>query len=218
MNLTSQEDMTPKILVADDHPMVRKGISMLVKQSIPDATLIEATNGHEALILTRDNSFDLFILDYRMPGMDGYSLAKRLLGKNPLNRIIIFTTYSAQVLALKFIDAGVRGFVSKSANPDELQTCIIAVMRGNYYFSQDVLDISQITPLNQVLPAIEFTKKELDLAKGLSLGLTSKEISESTGLSIKTIETYRLRLHKKTHVSNTSELISYLYQIGQLEI
>ncbi len=209
--------MPLKILVADDHHMARQGTVLFVRMTFPGAIIYEAANGLEVIKLTNHETVDLYILDFRMPGMDGYVLSNKLLKRNPDAKIVILTSYTSTELAVNHFVIGVKGFVTKNSSPEEFELCLKEVLKGGYHFHTEVDVVQSLTPKGKI-PSVQFTTNELKLVKSLASGMTTQQIADSFGLSPKSIETYRSRLFEKAKVKNTSELISYMYRIGQLEI
>lgn len=208
--------MPPKILVADYHTLARKGTALFLKMIFPNAILYEASDGLEVIKLSNQKVIDLYILDYRMPRMNGYTLSNALLKRNPSSKIIIMTSYNSDALAITLFELGIKGYVAKNASTKEIETCIKDVIVGRHYFTVPEA-MKSLAPIGD-LPCVQFTLNELRLVKALASGLTTKQIADRGKLSYKSIETYRSRLFKKTKVKNTSELISYMYKIGELDL
>src|SRR5690606_23272051 len=126
--------MSPKILIADDHPMACKGTALFVKMTLPNAMIYEASHGTEVIKLVNQEDIDLYILDYRMPGMDGYILSDELLKRNAAAKIIILTTYTSTELAVSLFNIGVKGFITKKCSLEEFEACLKEVLAGGYHF------------------------------------------------------------------------------------
>ena len=210
-----------KILIADDHYMTRKGMELILKASYPQAEIVEAKNGKEVIAQYKTHKPDIILTDYSMPEMNGFDAAQTLLNENRHIRIIMVTLYDTLSVALNFIKIGGRGFLSKSSNPELITESIRMVDKGDYYFNS--VNETEITKFLKVgytktLPKIKFTELELAIVVKLSCGKTSKEISDALNLSLRTIETYRYDLIKKTGVKNSNQLIGYVFKNGFMEM
>jgi len=206
-----------KILIADDHPVFRKGIVAIVKDEWPRLEIVEATNGLEIIQHYQAHQPDLLLLDYSMPHLNGLQAAEQLLKKNKSIRIILFTMYDTLEIALNFLKIGGRGFIIKGGNNDEIISAIRTVFNGDYYFnSQFENEILRWIDGGKPKPtsSIKFAPKELEIVLRLSRGLTCKEIGELMKLSARTVESHKSDLIRKTGVKNTAELISYVYKQG----
>ncbi len=205
-----------KILLADDYPLIRQGLKSIIETLDPVAEILEADNGKRVIELSRQHQIDLFILDYRMPEMGGYDVAKILLARNPKTKIIIITAFSESDLIANVLNLGVRGFLSKTTDIAEIRLALNKVLTGEIYLDKLLEDrmqresgFSKKNPL-----PLTFTKRENDLMLLLSKGNTSKDISLSLGVTQKTIEIYRSRLLEKTGVRNSVELVDYFHSNG----
>lgn len=207
-----------RILLADDHPVIRKGIKSILETFAGVSEIMEACNGKQVIELSQSHHFDLFILDYKMPEMDGYDAAKILLHKNSLAKIIIISMYADTVLILNLFKLGVLGFLVKNTDIDEIESGIHSVLKGDQYLSKVLQERIQREQdqFPKPLGPLKFSKRESELILLLSKGKTSKEISIIWGLSLKTIETYRSRMLEKVSVKNTSELLNYCNRNGLL--
>lgn len=207
-----------KILIADDHPIFRKGIALLLKSDFQNIEIIEAANGLEIIKQYNLHLPDLLLVDYSMPELNGFQAAEQLLGKNKGIKIILFTMYDTLEVALNFLKIGGRGFVAKGGATEEVIGAIRTVSNGDYYFnSLFEKEISQwLLTKNENISTIKFTPRELEIIVKLSRGMTCEEIGQYLNLSMRTIESYRADLIRKTGVKNSAELIAYVYRQGIL--
>ncbi len=206
-----------KILVADDHPVFRKGILTIVKDEWPTLEIVEAANGLEIIQHYQAHQPDLLLIDYSMPKLNGLIAAEQLLKKNKSIRIILFTMYDTLEIALNFLKIGGRGFIVKGGENQEIIHAVRSVSNGNYYFNSQYENeiLSWLnTGKEQHVPALKFTPKEHEVILKLSRGLTCQQVGELMQLSARTIESYRSDLIRKTNTKNTAELISYIYRQG----
>lgn len=202
------------ILIADDQPLVRIGLSAFIKTLNKNFIIHEASSGKETLEIFYRHPIDLLILDYRMPGLNGYEVAREILSVNITKKILIVSMFTDIPVITNMFHIGVNGIISKSAPIEEIEKAIEAILSGKFYFSKE---FEALIPgrLGQI-PAIRFTERELDLVINLSKGKTSSEIAKNWGISAKSVETYRSRLIEKTGVKNIAELIDYFHRNGQL--
>ncbi len=208
-----------KILIADDHAILRNSVLLLLKNHFPDTEFIEAVNGKEAVDLYNVHKPDVMLVDYNMPILNGYEVAELLLKKNKNIKIIMLTMFDTLPVVLNFLKIGGKGFLSKNCLIEEIGESVMTVSKGNYYFCTEFEREAFRWIKNRFIvkvPKIRFTPLELSLLFKMSRGKTSKEISGELNLSFRTVETYRYDLIKKAKVNNTAELIDYLHKNGVL--
>ena len=206
-----------RIITADDHALTRKGIELVLKSTYPYTEIIEATDGNDALVKYKLYEPDVMIMDYSMPGMNGFDAAFALLKEFKEARIILLTMFDTRTIAVNFIKIGGKGFIWKGNPNQDICDGVRVVASGDYYFSSEYE--SEMMEwikcgTSQKVPTIKFTPLELAIVEKLSKGKTSKEISRELSLSPRTVETYRYDLIKKTAVKNSVELIEYAFQNG----
>jgi DNA-binding NarL/FixJ family response regulator len=209
-----------RILIADDHPLIRSGLRAFINSLNVCREVQEAENGRQVLQLARETPFDLILLDFRMPDLNGYEVAKALLSRRPATKIIVISMYSDQTLVTNLIQLGVRGYIVKNEDTSQIEKAILTVLNGGSYFS-DLLNpdflhqFANGTPKS--LGIIDFTYHEKELVNQLSKGHSTAEIATHLNLSIKSVETYRYRLLKKTRLHNTAELVDHFHRIGLID-
>lgn len=206
-----------KILIADDHSLSRKGLSLLIKSEWPSVQIVEAANGIEILEHYAKHKPDLLLTDYKMPVMTGFEAAKKILTNDKAAKIILLTMFDTSAIAFNFLKAGGRSFLAKGCLEIDIINSIQAVLLGDYYFStgheQEIIEWIK-KGMGQKLPKLKFSTLELQIVIKLSKGMTSKEIGVAMGLSSRTVETYRTDLIKKTQVKNSLELVAFAYENG----
>jgi len=214
--------MTGKIniLVAEDHPIFRKGLKDTIAETGLADAIYEAGTGKEAIDLLQYEKVDLIFMDFIMPEVDGYDASKIILSNYPKIKIIVLTQYDEIPVILNFFAIGVRGFLTKAIDGDEIKTAILNVMKGNYYhhskFDKDI-SIWLFGGLSSRLPFISFSHREMELIVQLSKGKTSFEIARHLNLRYKSVETYRHNLLNKAKVKNSAELVDYIYRNGIMD-
>lgn len=204
------------ILVADDHSLVRKGVITFLKTAKVASKFYEAANGNEVVSLAKKHPIDLFLLDISMPEVNGYETAKILLEQNKHTRIIANTMFDGHALVNGLVQLGVKGFVTKGDDPEILVKAIQAVMKGRTYICPKMREY--IDAKKEVSFGLDFSETELRLVELLSQGHSSESIAKELEITVRTAETYRHRLIKRLHVSNSIELVEYFHRNGLLRV
>jgi two-component system invasion response regulator UvrY len=204
------------ILIADDHPLFRKGLEDMIRTTeYSNAKIVLASNGAEAVTLSGLHNVDLIFLDVNMPEMNGYQAADAILEARPTVPIIVLTQFDEIPLILNFFKTGAKGFLTKNIEGDEITAAMTTVLKGDYYYHSkfdDTISSWLVSGLRKQIPSVRFSEREMQLIMLMSKGKTTQEISEQLGLSFRSIETYRYQLIKKVNVANTAELITYVYK------
>jgi two-component system, NarL family, invasion response regulator UvrY len=203
-----------KILVADDHPIVRQGLKQILSE-YPDMTVAdEAGNGKEVLSKVAKKDYDIVLLDISMPGRNGLDILKELKTKKPKLPVLVLSIYPEDQYAVRVLKLGASGYLTKESVPEELVAAIRKVARGRKYVSNYLaeklasdLEINAEKPLHENL-----SDREYQVMFMIASGKRLKEISEELSLSIKTISTYRSRIMDKMKMKNNAELIRYALQ------
>ncbi len=171
----------------------------------------EASNGKEFLELLKTTLPDLVLMDIAMPEMDGLEATKKALDLYPELKIVALSSYGDEIYYRQMIEQGVQGFITKSSNKEELEFAINTVVKGNNYFSQDllkkvVIKISRKDKLKEE-EEIKLTRREKEILKCICLGLSNKEIARKLFISPKTVDNHRTNLLSKTSAKNTASLV-----------
>jgi two-component system, NarL family, invasion response regulator UvrY len=203
-----------KLIIADDHPIVREGLKQIIADSPHFTVSDEAGNGPELLDKVRKEDFDVIILDLKMPGMDGLDVLKQLKIEKPRIPVIILTIHPEAQYALRILRAGASGYLTKESVSDELITAIKKVHRGGKYISPSLaekiafaLDTDSEKILHETL-----SDREYQVMYMIASGKTVTEIAEELNLSVKTISTYRARILEKMNMKTNAELTRYAFQ------
>jgi DNA-binding NarL/FixJ family response regulator len=206
-----------KILIADDHPMARKGLSTLLKSEWNKVEIKEAGNGLEAVELYGTFKPDLTFLDYRMPQLSGFDAAKKILTIDRTARIILLTMFDSIPIAMNFLRIGGKAFISKDSDVEHIIAAIQSVIKGDYYFHSnheaELLRWFQMG-MEKNVPSISFSPRELQVCLKVSKGMTNQKIAEELKLSVRTVEANRQHLLKKTDTKNTAQLVEYVFENG----
>ena len=206
-----------KILIADDHAIIRRGTELVLKAAFPGCIISEAGDGKEAIARFKEHRPDIVLMDYNMPEMNGYEASVEILKVHKQARILLLTMFDTKPIIYNFFKTGGKGFIWKG-NPDhEISDGVRVVLNGEYFISSiheyEILDWMK-SDTTQKVPKLKFSPLELSIVVQLSKGKTSKEISRELCLSPRTIETYRYDMIKKTEVRNSVALIEYAFKNG----
>lgn len=213
--------MTPapiRVLLVDDHPVVRRGIRAWLQRNPSIEVVGEAADGIEALDLCRTLHPDVVLTDLDMPRMDGLALTEAIRRELPDVKVLILSMHANTDYILRILQAGAQGYVSKEADPGMLVQAVEAVSRGESFFSADVARVV----LNQLVLAEqapstqtpELTPRERQVLIGIAEGLTNKEIANRLGVSIRTVETHREHLMEKLGINTVAGLTRYAVARG----
>jgi DNA-binding NarL/FixJ family response regulator len=192
-----------KILVADDHPIFRIGLSTVIQKGFPESTLIGADNGISAWDIINSERPDIAVLDINMPGIDGLELCKKISNNYPRTRVIILTMYKEKSLLEKAKEFGAKSYLVKDNSIFEVVDAINAVLSNNYYWSESLSVLQQeIFSENKEISKVEAVLKELTSTELKTLKLvcknyTSKEIAEFLFITPKSVDNNRSRISKK---------------------
>jgi len=205
-----------KILIADDHPIVRKGLKQILAETPNIIVAGEANNGAEVLTKVLKNEYDMVLLDISMPGRDGIDTLKELKDLKPNLPVLVLSIHSEDQYAVRVLRAGAYGYLTKESAPEELISAIRTVSLGRKYISPSVAE-KLVFNLNNNAPKQPHEKlsdREYQVMDLIASGKTVKEISEDLSLSVKTISTYRARILEKMKMKNIAELIRYAIKNG----
>lgn len=195
-----------KILLVDDHTVVREGVRRLIA-NMHDVALSEASSGAEALSLAGKDPPDLVLLDLNMKGISGLELLRRLLLKDPKARVIVFSMHAESIYAARALRLGAKGYVSKSAAADELITAITRVSEGGHYIEQELASQLAISQFAGEDPLQQLTTREVEILRLLGEGKSLSAIADALGVSYKTVANSCSLMKSKLGVERTADLI-----------
>ncbi len=209
-----------RIIVVDDHRLVRKCVSAKLESVSDFHVVAEADSGEQLRELVESVPFDVILLDLNMPGIGGLETTRRLLASHPDFKIIGLSMFIDGPYPRRFLELGGAGYVSKDADTDELFLAIREVSRGRSYISRDV---AQHVAVSTILPQAgggiqNLTRREIEVLQRISLGLSSEEIAERMSLSAKTVAYHRRRLMEKLGVSNDVKLALIARNLGLADL
>jgi two-component system, NarL family, invasion response regulator UvrY len=205
-----------KVLVVDDHAVVREGVTRILSELPGISTIDQAGEGRTALELARVGNYDVIILDIAMPGGDGIDLLKQLKVERPASNIIILTVFPEDQFAIRTLKAGALAFLTKDRAPIELVAAVKRVAEGKRYITSSLAERiadDYMRGGNDDLRS-SFSDRELQVLSAIASGKTASQIGRQLRLSVKTISTYRTRILKKTGLKTTSELIRFAIDKG----
>jgi len=203
-----------RIIIADDHPIVRAGMKQIISEASDLVVADEASDGHTLLNKIKKENFDVVILDITMPHMDGLDVLKQLKIERPKLPVIILSIHPEDQYALRVLKAGASAYVTKTSAPDELINAIRKVYRGGKYISPSIAEklVFQLDTNFNEMPHEALSDREYQVLCMLASGKTATEIADELALSVKTVSTYRARILEKMGMKNNAELIHYAVQ------
>ena len=207
-----------RVIIADDHPLIREGIRKMIDKSLDIEAVGEAGDAEELLALIADCSYDVIILDINMPGMGGIEAIEHLTTIDRDVRIVVLSMLPERDYAVRVLKAGARGYVSKGNAPKELIEAVRKVASGGRYVNQSLLDDLAFAISEGTHEDIsKLSNREMEVMKQLAIGKSIKEISNEIHLSDRTISTYRTRILQKLHLDNNAQIVRFAITNGIIE-
>lgn len=210
-----------RILIADDHGVLRAGLRALLNAEPDLQVLVEAADGPEALNLTQTMRPDVALLDIGLPGLSGIEVTRRLQKTLPRVRVLILTVHEDESLLREAIRAGAAGYIVKRAVESELIDAIRAVWRGNQYvhpaMTHALLKDLSPPPVGDETPMEPLTPREIDVLRLLVQGYTNRQVAEALHLSVRTVESHRSNLTNKLGLRSRLELMRYAQEHGLID-
>jgi DNA-binding NarL/FixJ family response regulator len=214
-----------KVLIVDDHAVVRQGLCTLLGAQDGIEVCSEASNGIEALEQAKKTKPDLVLLDLTMPDMNGLEAASAIRVACPQARIVVLSMHFSEEIAREVLSVGAQGYVLKSDANSELMTAIQRVRKGEHYFTNRLTDTLAKTFVRakdaelelSPLPGTPLTSREVEVVQLLSKGKSNKEVSAVLGVSTRTIESHRTHIMHKMHFESFSELVRFAIRHNLIE-
>jgi len=210
-----------KVLVVDDHPVVRKGLQSCLAKHDHIKVVGEASDGDEAMRKARELSPDLILMDITMPKMNGLAVTELLRKESPRTKVLVLSVHSNKEYIFRVIQAGAHGYVSKEAPPDELLRAIESVFEGEPFFSEDIARAA----LNQFVatggkkePFAQLTTRERQVLVLIAEGQSNKEIANKLGIGVRTIETHRERIMRRLDIHSVAGLTKFAIANGMVSL
>lgn len=209
-----------KVLLVDDHSIVRAGLRRIIEDAGDMVVTVEAANGREALEQARETVLDVAVVDISMPGMDGLEVVARLHSDRPEIPILILTMHDEEQYVVRSIYSGAMGYITKQSAPEQLVKAIRQLQAGGRYLSPEAaeslaLHVAKGRSGQSLLDSL--SNREIQVLRALALGQTNREIAETYHISVKTVDTYRLRLIKKLNLRNNADISRFAIQHGLIE-
>lgn len=204
-----------RILLVDDHELMRKGIRAMLERNPGFEICAEATSGVEAVEKAQEFRPDVVVLDVTMPQMGGLDAARVISEKVPESYILMFTIHDNEEMVRNTLDAGAHGYILKSDASTRLETAIEAVANGNLYFSSGVAkyvieSVASSGPTEDIHTSeMPLSPREIEIVRLLGLGKSSKEIANELFISVRTVETHRRTINRKLEINSVAGLVRY---------
>jgi two-component system invasion response regulator UvrY len=210
-----------RVLIADDHPIFRRGLRAVLGELEDFEVAGEATDGESLLAALARGTSDVAILDLALPGAKGLDLLRRLRAEHPGVPILVLSAHPEDPYAMRCLKAGAAGYVEKSAEPDTLVEALRAVVAGRRYLSERVagrlMGNAEVRQEKRP-PHDTLSEREFQVLCGIAAGRTISEIAVDLALSVKTVSTYRARLLAKMGLRTNSEITRYVFEHGLLPV
>ncbi|HVQ57206.1 MAG TPA: response regulator transcription factor [Pyrinomonadaceae bacterium] len=209
-----------RILLADDHDLMREGIRSMLESHSNFEVCAEAKDGIEAAEKALEYRPDVVILDVTMPKMNGLEASRRITKQLPETQVLIFTIHDSEDMVRETLDAGAHGYVLKSEAPTHLAAAVEAVAQRDLYFSSGISNFVIDSLVNSgggtiegSIQEIPLTAREIEVLKLLARGNSNKEIATTLFISVRTVETHRRTIHKKLKLNSVAELVRYAIRL-----
>jgi two-component system nitrate/nitrite response regulator NarL len=217
---------TTKILIVDDHEVVRDGLRNILTSLDNIAIAGEAGNGEDAVKMYSSLKPDLVIMDISMPGMNGIEATRVIKEKDPDARILILTMHDNQEYLNQIIRSGAKGFILKNTDKEELLDAVKTVASGDNFFSKDISKLiidnyirtAKETEKNDGFKEVPLTKREIEILKLIASGYSNQEIANILYISYNTVDTHRKNIMHKLSIKNTAGLVRYAIEKGLISL
>lgn len=203
--------MTTRVVIADDHAIVREGLRRILEGQDGIEVAGEAVNGHEVMDRVRAGAFDLLLLDLSMPGKSGIDLIRQVRDESPRLRILVLTMHEEDQYAVRAIRAGAQGYLTKESAPSQLVSAIRRIAEGRPYISANVAEQLALDamPGGDEEPHKHLSDREFEIFQLLVGGRSVSEIAGQLHLSVKTVSTHKTRILQKMSVPSVADLVRY---------
>lgn len=213
--------MNIKVLLVDDHKIMRDGLASLLNDEKDISVVAEASCGGEAIEKAMEHSPDVVVMDLTLPDMGGIEATRRIMANHPRTRILILSMLLDRNCVLESMEAGARGYLAKDCAAEELVAAIRTIHSGKPYFCVEATEImlkgfAPASAAKQITPAL--TKRELEVLKLTAEGSNTKEIAYELGVSVKMIEIHRMNIRRKLGLKSIAQLTTYAARTGLISI
>jgi DNA-binding NarL/FixJ family response regulator len=211
-----------RVLLADDHTLIRAGISALLERTEGIKVVGEAADGINAMNLIQELAPDLVLLDLQMPGLSGFEVMHRATRKFPEIKIIVLSVHNTEEHAMRSLHAGASGYLPKSAASTELELAIGKVMRGEQYLSPTITKTTSSEPTTVghtgKAASVELTPRQREVLVLVAEGYSTRGIARNLGISVKTVETHRAQLMERLGIHDVASLVRYAIRAGIIQL
>lgn len=203
-----------KILIVDDHAIVRRGLIQILIEEFPQSEITEISNGAEAIGAARKQIWDLILMDISMPGRNGIEVLKQIRAEKIKAPVLMLSMHPEEQYAVRSLRAGASGFLNKESATDELLTAVHKVLSGRKYITDSVAEIlaESSTENSDKAPHELLSDREMQVLLCIAAGKTVSDIAKEISLSVNTISTYRSRILEKMNLQNNAELTHYVFE------
>lgn len=219
--------MPVRILIADDHTLVRSGLRALLESDATFRVVAEADDGRQALALIETHPPDVVLMDVGMAGLNGLEATLQIMKAHPHMHVIILSVHKAEEYIVRALRAGAAGYLFKDSAATELKQAICTVLRGERYLSPEAsrrvaeyeerFGLASVTPITEASSPGQLTQREREVLQLVVEGRTMQDIAARLGISVKTVETHRYRLMDKLNIHHITGLVRYAIKIGLVQ-
>ncbi|WP_346858350.1 response regulator transcription factor [uncultured Draconibacterium sp.] len=208
-----------KVLIADDHSIVREGLKQILKEVISNAVIDEATNGDDALEFIKKQEYDFVIMDISMPGKSGLDVLNIIKEREIVSKILVLTMHPQEQYAIRALKLGASGYLCKSSLYEELAIAIKTILSGKRYISTSLAESILFDSLEDrnKSPHEKLSERQFQIMRMLANGKSVSEIASQLFISDKTVRTHRIRILEKMNLKNNAELIVYALKNNLIE-
>ena len=198
-----------KLLIVDDHHLVRTGLRNIINDAGGVEIVGEASSGEAAIQLNREHQPDVILMDIGLPGLSGFETSERILKSTPKVKILILTAYTQQPFPTRLLDIGAAGYLSKGCDAEELIQAIKSVHRGERYIGSEIAQqlAMSLLPGEPQSPFQKLTSRELEVALMFTQGMKANDIAQTMSISPKTVATHKYRIYEKIGVDSEVSLL-----------
>ena len=211
--------MSCRIILADDHAIVRHGLIRLLEQETDIEVVAETEDGHSTVERARELTPDIIIMDIGMPNLNGIDATRQILRESSRTRILALSMHSSKNFVIEMLKAGASGYLLKECAPEELMTAIKVIMTGKTYLSPSITDVVvenyvRYSSKGESTAFSVLSQREREVLQLLAEGKTTKQVAKRLHISPKTVEGHRLRIMDKLNIDNIAQLTKYAIQEG----
>ena len=204
-------NLTPTFLIADDHSIVRQGITLVIKELFFNASIFQAGSFKETLNTLRENKVSMLILDINFPDGNSLNILSEIKTLQPDLKILIFSAYDEDIYALRYLNAGASGYLNKGCSEEEMKQALRSMMVSGKYITQNIKDriLDSYISKKPINPLEQLSNREVEVARLLIKGYGNMEIAELLNVKKSTVSTFKNRIFEKLEIDNLADLIDF---------